>query len=189
MNYKLIITDTNIINIDILPGAKFGCKIYKGDGHYEYSCGTIMKCNGHLLLMLCNLLFFGYSDHSWDSIHYYSRRYNYYFNTIDTIENDLKIKGMPWYLDFEKYPDNFGLSPKLFVVTEVFFNNSCIYSSNYMIRKYKHSLNPNYIYEASENCKCFKYCAGSIFSSEKLEKKYAEVIPNKNYSYERDKRE
>lgn len=179
MKYKLTIGTTDI-NLDILPGAKFGCKIYKGDGHYEYSEGTIMKVNGHLVLMLCNLLFFGWYDQSWDSIHYYSRNYNYYNNNI---KNDLKIKGMPWYLNFEKYPDNFGLSPKLFVVTEVWFNNSCIYSSNYMLRKYKPSLKPNYIYEASENCKCFKYCGGSIFSSEKLEK-YAEVIPNKNNSYE-----
>lgn len=90
MKYKLTITDTNIINIDILPGATFECQIYKGDGHYELSYGTIMKCNDKLVLMLCGLLFFGYSDHSWDSIHTYNNKrylyYNYYQNDNDSMK-------------------------------------------------------------------------------------------------------
>lgn len=182
MKYKLTV-DGTIIDLDILPGTKFYCQIYKGNGHYESSYGTIMKCNNHLILMLCGLLFFGYSGYSWDSIHYYSRKNEYnYFQKVSSY-NELKIKGIAWYLDFEKYPDNFGISPKLFVVTDIWFNNCHIYESNYMLRKYKPSLKPNYIHEANENCKCFKYCGGSIYSSEKLEDK-GDVIPNKKYDYE-----
>lgn len=182
MKYKLITNDTNIINIDILPGAKFECKIYKGDGHYELSYGTVMKCNDRLVLMLCGLFFFGYGYHSWDSIHTYNKKHYLYYNFYQNPDDSIKMKGIAWYLDFEKYPDNFGLSPKLFVVTDVWFNNSHIYESNYMLKKYKPSLKPNYIHEATEKCKCFKYCGGSLFSSEKLENK-GDVIPNKNYSY------
>lgn len=182
MKYKLITNDTNIINIDILPGAKFECKIYKGDGHYEFSYGTVMKCNDRLVLMLCGLFFFGYDYHSWNSIHTYNKKHYLYYNFYQNPDDSIKMKGIAWYLDFEKYPDNFGLSPKLFVVTDVWFNNSHIYESNYMLKKYKPSLKPNYIHEATEKCKCFKYCGGSLFSSEKLENK-GDVIPNKNYSY------
>ncbi len=183
MKYKLTIDDTNIININILPGAKFECTIYKGNGHYESSYGTIMKCNDRLVLMLCGLLFFGYDYHSWNSIHTYNKKHYLYYNYYKNDNDSMKIKGIVWYLDFENYPDNFGLSPKLFVVTDIWFNNIHIYKSNYMLKKYQPSLKPNYIHEANENCKCFKYCGGSVYSSEKLEE-YAEVIPNKNYNYE-----
>lgn len=180
MKYKLTINDTDI-NIDILPGAKFECKIYKGNGLYKLSYGTIMKCNDRLVLMLCGLLFFGYGYNSWNSIHTYNKKfYDYYQNDNN---DSMKIKGIVWYLDFEKYPDNFGLSPKLFVVTDVWFNNMHIYESNYMLKCYKPSIKPNYIHKANENCKCFKYCGGDLYSSEKLED-YAEVIPNKKYTYE-----
>ena len=149
-----------IININILPGATFHCKLYKGKGHYEISYGTVLMCKERLLFMLCNHMYFGSYDYTGDSLTYYN---------IWNSKNGLNIKGIAWYLDFKKYPNNFGLSPKLFVVTDIYFNNSRIYESNYMIRKYIPTLEPNYIYEASEKCKCFKYCKGSIFSSRYLE--------------------
>lgn len=169
------IVGKRIIKVNVLPGTIFHCKLYKGKGNYEMSYGTVLSCNDRLIFMLCNNMYFSFYDCSSDSLTYYNK-----WNS----QNGLNIKGIAWYLDFEKYPNNFGLSPKLFVVTDIYFNNTRIYESNYILRKYRPSLSPNYIYEATEKCKCFKYCSGHIFSSRYLEDEAENVIMNKRYNNE-----
>lgn len=68
----------------------------------------------------------------------------------------LTLYGQPWYLHLDKYPNNFGLSPKLFVVTDIIFDGRHIYESNCDLYNIEKSIKKNYVYTPTLNCKCFK---------------------------------
>ena len=72
---------------------------------------------------------------------------NYLINRFSDFRNDFKgltFYGQPWYLHLDKYPNNFGLSPKLFVVTDIIFCRRQIYESNCDLFNIEKSMIYNY---------------------------------------------
>ena len=146
-NYKDSIL-TNIKEIDVLPGMLFKCKVLtnciKSSSVYRYASGLVMvdKYNRYFLMLICRTQF--------DAM---------YDQNIGLFYDDFKcltLYGQPWYLHFDKYPNNFGLSPKLFVVTDIIFGGRQIYESNCDLYNIEKSIQKNYVYTPSLDCKCFK---------------------------------
>ena len=146
-NYKDSIL-TNIKEIDVLPGMLFKCKVLtnciKSSSVYRYTSGLVMvdKYNRYFLMLICRTQF--------DAM---------YDQNIGLFYDDFKcltLYGQPWYLHFDKYPNNFGLSPKLFVVTDIIFGGRQIYESNCDLYNIEKSIQKNYVYTPSLDCKCFK---------------------------------
>ena len=146
-NYKDSIL-TNIKEIDVLPGMLFKCKVLtnciKSGSYYRYASGLVIvdKYNRYFLMLICRTQF--------DAM---------YDQNIGLFYDDFKcltLYGQPWYLHFDKYPNNFGLSPKLFVVTDIIFGGRQIYESNCDLYNIEKSIQKNYVYTPSLDCKCFK---------------------------------
>ena len=139
---------SEIIKIDIQPGMLFKCKVLKscksGNSEYRYANGIIMvdKYDRYFLMLICRTEF----DANYDT-------------TIGLWYDDFKrltLYGQPWYLHLDKYPNNFVLSSKLFVVTDVIFECRYIYESNCDLYNIEKSIKKNYVYTPTLNCKCFK---------------------------------
>lgn len=137
-----------IKKIDIQPGMLFKCKVLtwctSGNSEYRFANGIIMidKYDRYFLMLICRTEF--------------DANYN---TTIGLWYDDFKrltLYGQPWYLHLDKYPNNFGLSPKLFVVTDIIFEGRHIYESNYDLYNIEKSIKKNYVYTPSLDCKCFK---------------------------------
>ena len=146
-NYKDSIL-TNIKEIDVLPGMLFKCKVLtnciKSSSVYRYTSGLVMvdKYDRYFLMLICRTEF----DANYDT------------NTGLWYDDFKRITfyGQPWYLHLDKYPNNFGLSPKLFVVTDIIFWGRHIYESNCDLYNIEKSIQKNYVYTPSLDCKCFK---------------------------------
>ena len=137
-----------IKKIDIQPGMLFKCKVLtsctSGNSEYRFANGIVMvdKYNRYFLMLICRTQF--------DAM---------YDQNIGLFYDDFKcltLYGQPWYLHFDKYPNNFGLSPKLFVVTDIIFGGRQIYESNCDLFNIEKSIQKNYVYTPSLDCKCFK---------------------------------
>lgn len=146
-NYKDSIL-TNINEIDVLPGMLFKCKVLtnciNSGSDYRYASGLVMvdKYNRYFLMLIYRTQF----DTDYDQ-------------NIGLFYDDFKqltLYGQPWYLHFDKYPNNLGLSPKLFVVTDVIFGGRQLYESNCDLYNIEKSIQKNYVYTPSLDCKCFK---------------------------------
>lgn len=146
-NYKLPIL-SDIQKIKIQPGMLFKCKVLvnctNNSSEYRYASGIVMvdKYDRYFLMLICRTEF---------SINYDPNIGLFY----DDFKH-LSLYGQPWYLHFDKYPYNFGLSPKLFVVTDIIFGGHQIYESNCDVYNIDNSIQKNYVYTPSLDCKCFK---------------------------------
>ena len=137
-----------IKKIDIQPGMLFKCKVLtsctSGNSEYRFANGIVMvdKYDRYFLMLICRREF----DANYDT-------------NIGLWYDDFKrltLYGQPWYLHLDKYPNNFGLSPKLFVVTDIIFGGRQLYESNCDLYNIEKSIQKNYVYTPSLDCKCFK---------------------------------
>ena len=137
-----------IKKIDIQPGMLFKCKVLTSctniNSEYRLANGIVMvdKYDRYFLMLICRTQF----DIDYDQ-------------NIGLFYDDFKrltLYGQPWYLHFDKYPNNFGLSPKLFVVTDIIFGRRQLYESNCDLYNIEKSIQKNYVYTPSLDCKCFK---------------------------------
>ena len=137
-----------IKKIDIQPGMLFKCKVLTsctiGNSEYRFANGIVMvdKYDRYFLMLICRREF----DANYDT-------------NIGLWYDDFKrltLYGQPWYLHLDKYPNNFGLSPKLFVVTDIIFGGRQLYESNCDLYNIEKSIQKNYVYTPSLDCKCFK---------------------------------
>ena len=138
----------DIKKIDIHPGMLFKCKVLtsctSSNSEYSFANGIVMvdKYDRYFLMLICRTEF----DANYDT------------NTGLWYDDFKRITfyGQPWYLHLDKYPNNFGLSPKLFVVTDIIFCGRQIYESNCDLYNIEKSIKKNYVYTPSLDCKCFK---------------------------------